>query len=312
MTLHFNDISHYQGSSFPISGPILAKATEGTSYTDGQYANNKKKTLALGFPFGGYHFLHKGNIDAQAAHAYAVMGKTPAMLDVEKAGDGSFPSWAETKAFILAYRKLGGIIHLAYIPKWFWRDYWGSPDMSWLALNNVALISSQYVHTYSDTGPGWDAYGGIKPKAWQYTDGDTSRGYSYGLHGVDTNAFKGTQAELGDLFLHGPNYQEDDMSAADVAAINAHTDAQVAALRADVMARIDKVASDVALWDPKTKDLSGMEVPWFQNDSVYHNPPGTNYNARPAWFPPQIMLQLHAIAEKLGVDIANLKNEAPK
>jgi hypothetical protein len=189
MTLKFHDVSHYQGNYHP-DGPTIAKATEGTDFVDAQYTTNKSRTLAGGWPFAGYHFLTTADANAQAGHAHAVIGSTPAMLDVETGTSGN-PSWAKVKAFITAYRKLGGVLHLAYIPKWYWRDQWGSPDMSWLDDNDVALISSQYT-SYSDNGPGWDPYGGMKPAIWQYT-----------ATPIDTNAFKGTQDELGALFETG-------------------------------------------------------------------------------------------------------------
>jgi hypothetical protein len=226
MTLHFNDIAHYQGTNFPITGAaLIAKATEGTGFVDSAYAGNRSRTVSKGLPFAGYHFL-RGDSDpvAQAKHAFAVIGKTPAMADVEKADDGSYPTWAQTKAFFTAYWGLGGVMHLGYIPRWFWEDYWHSPDMTWLDDHQVALISSSYVHTYSDTGVGWNEYvskdgkhGGVVPTIWQYTDGDTSRGYSYGLNGVDTNAFKGTEAQLGAVF--NGTTGEDEMTAEEFLAL---------------------------------------------------------------------------------------------
>lgn len=297
MTIFLNDISHYQGTSFPINGPLMAKATEGVSFVDSAYAHNKKTTLAGGWPFAGYHFLDPGNAAAQASHAFSVIGKTPAMLDVERSSGGN-ASWADAKAFITAYRKLGGVLHLAYIPEWYWSGTWHSPDLTWLTDNNIGMISSHYVHTYSDTGPGWDSYGGVKPIIWQFTDGDTSRGFSYGLHGVDTNAFKGTQDQLGSLFLHGPNYTEDEMTPADWTKLQGLLDAQ----KTDIL---NAVGIKVWSYDPNTTDSAayGTNVPYFQADAK------TNPTAAPRWFPTQILLALKKIGDKIGVDIANIKNE---
>lgn len=192
MTIKFVDVSHYQGIYHP-AGPVIAKATEGTTFVDEQFTATKGRTLTGGWPFAGYHFLRSGNIDAQAAHAFSVIGATPAMVDVETAGDGSWPTWAEFKAFVTAYRSLGGIVHLAYIPKWFWSGKWRSPSMAWLTDNGIALISSQYpAGGYTEDGPGWAPYGGVAPAIWQWTSTP-----------IDTNAFKGTQDELGALFETG-------------------------------------------------------------------------------------------------------------
>ena len=200
MTLRFHDVSHYQGNYHP-NGPTIAKATEGTGFTDSQYSTNRSRTLAGGWPFAGYHFLTTEDASAQARHAHAVIGSTPAMLDVESGTSGN-PSLSRVQAFIDAYRKLGGVLHLIYLPKWYWSDAWGSPSLTPLNDRGMRLISSQYT-TYSDTGPGWDAYGGMKPVIWQYT-----------ATPIDTNAFKGTQAELGNLFATGTT-EGDDMTPAE-------------------------------------------------------------------------------------------------
>lgn len=189
--LKFHDVSHYQGDYTP-TGPTIAKATEGTTFTDARYATTRDRTLAGGWPFAGYHFLRHGvDITAQAKHAYSVIGKLPAMLDVETASvDGSKATLAETLAFIDAYRALGGVLYLVYLPHWYWQ-MWGSPSLKPLLDRGCVLISSNYT-TYSDTGPGWDPYGGMAPGIWQYTSTP-----------IDTNAFKGTQSQLGKLFTTG-------------------------------------------------------------------------------------------------------------
>ena len=183
MTIHFVDVSHYNGDYHPV-GPTFAKATEGTAYTDPTYTTNKSRTLAGGWLFVGYHYLTTSSATAQAAHAYSVVGAdVPLMVDVEK-GSGSL---ANLLNFVTAYRALGGLVTLAYIPHWYWSGSWGSPSLQPVADAGLALISSQYT-TYSDTGPGWDPYGGMTPAIWQYTSTP-----------IDRDAFRGTLAELEDL-----------------------------------------------------------------------------------------------------------------
>lgn len=186
MTIHFHDVSHWNGDYHP-TGPTIAKATEGTSFVDSRYATTKARTLVGGWPFAAYHFLSTQDVNAQAAHAYSVIGSTPAMLDVETGTSGN-PTWASVKSFITTYRALGGVMHLAYIPKWYWANHWGHPSMQWLDDTGVSLISSEYT-TYSDSGPGWDPYGNVTPPIWQYVGSP-----------LDTNAFKGTITQLATLF----------------------------------------------------------------------------------------------------------------
>jgi Glycosyl hydrolases family 25 len=196
MTIHFYDVSHYN-AGFKPSGPTMAKATEGTAMVDASYAANEAATLAGGWPFCAYHFLDAGvDVKAQAAHAFSVIGTTPAMLDVER-GTGGNPTLGEVTSFVDAYRALGGIMHLIYLPHWYWQDTWGSPSLQPLINRGLSLISSNYT-TYSDTGPGWAPYGGMTPAIWQYTSTP-----------LDTNAFKGTVDELAALFNGTPNSGED-------------------------------------------------------------------------------------------------------
>jgi hypothetical protein len=63
-------------------------------------------------------------------------------------------------------------------------------------------VSSLYT-TYSDNGPGWASYGGVAPVVWQYTDTP-----------LDTNAFKGSVAELGDLWQNGTSMADATLSLA--------------------------------------------------------------------------------------------------
>jgi Glycosyl hydrolases family 25 len=206
MTIHFHDTSHYQ-TNYQPDGPTIAKATEGTGYTDSAYTTTRQRTLAGGWPFLGYHFLRHGNVPAQVSHAVAVVGKgQPLMLDVETATDGTFPTLAEMFAFMDAWP---GVVSLCYIPKWFWAAKWGSPNLTSLVDRGAGLISSRYT-TYSDSGLGWDPYGGVTPIIWQYTSTP-----------IDTNAFKGTEAELGHLFAHGTAAGGDDMTPEQAAQLSA-------------------------------------------------------------------------------------------
>jgi len=210
VTLKFNDISHYNGTSFPIGGPIIAKATEGSNFTDSVYASNKKRTQTGGWPFCAYHFPLRAadaSMEAQAAHALAVIGtSTPVMMDIEKDVRGHWISRDDCLHQIDLMQAKGMKVTLAYIPKWFWQGEWGGASLKPFADRGLGLVSSQYVGTYSDSGPGWDAYGGVTPIIWQFTDG-LDKYAGGGLHHADTNAFKGTIAELAAVFAGLPGGQ---------------------------------------------------------------------------------------------------------
>lgn len=202
-TITYRDVSHFQGAYVP-TGPTCAKATEGTTFIDSQYAGIRKRTLAGGWPFLAYHFLHHGSIDAQVDHVFSVVGRQPLMLDVESETGRTDPTLADVLAFADRWHTVTGQrVTLAYIPRWFWSGHWGSPSLTGLMSRRIGLVSSLYDHGHADDGPGWDPYGGVTPVIWQYT----STPY-------DTNAFKGTVAQLADLWANGtptPTPPEEDM-----------------------------------------------------------------------------------------------------
>jgi GH25 family lysozyme M1 (1,4-beta-N-acetylmuramidase) len=198
MTIYFADVSNWQqGMSLAGMPAVIAKATESDNYRDPYYAGYKAQAAAMGAPFSAYHYLHHGNIQSQAQFAFNMIGAgTPCMLDVEIVADAPIdPQYADVDQFITAYRALGGLTTLLYLPQWFWSGHWGGPDLRPLAARGLSLISSHYT-TYSDTGPGWDPYGGVTPSIWQYTSTATINGVAK----VDMNAYKGTQDQLRVLF----------------------------------------------------------------------------------------------------------------
>ena len=190
--IKYYDVSSFQGTmQLPSdTAAIVAKATEGNYYRDSSYAWFKQQATDRGLPFSGYHFL-KQEIDpaVQAQYYHDFAGNVPCMLDVETEGS-SHATVDQVVAFTLALQRLGGRVWGAYIPRWYWSQIGG--DLSRLTALGAVLISSNYT-SYSDTGPGWQPYGGATPVVWQYTSTP-----------LDTNAFKGTPAELAAL-INGDN-----------------------------------------------------------------------------------------------------------
>lgn len=188
MTLFYPDYSSYEGqATVPAGTPaIVAKATEGTYYIDADYGYYKTTAQQMGIPFSGYHFL-KADIDpaAQALYYYNFAGNTPCMLDVETE-NASKPTVDQVLAFINALRGHGGRVWGVYFPQWYWGQVGG--DLGRLETAGAVIVSSNYT-SYSDSGPGWNSYGGATPTAWQYTSTP-----------IDMNAFKGTQAQLAAIF----------------------------------------------------------------------------------------------------------------
>ena len=197
MTIFYPDVSSYQaGISFAGCVIAVAKATEGTGYVNSDYAKAKVRAAGAGAYFCAYHFLLAGDGAGQAQHAFATVGSdVPLMIDFEpeytNGKISSAPQISDAVAFINEYRSLGGTTYLLYLPHWYWQGNLGSASLAPVSDLNMLLVSSDYT-TYSDTGPGWTAYGGMTPIIWQYTSSATLNG----VKNVDMNAFKGTVADF--------------------------------------------------------------------------------------------------------------------
>lgn len=179
MTIYYPDISHYQAGLTiqPATVAVCAKASEGTTFQDPAYADFASQAAAQGSLFFSYHFLHQGNADAQADFCYGIIGATPVMIDCED--PHGTPTVSDCVAFVHGIRARGGVCTIIYLPHWYWRDHLGSPDLAPFDEAGLNLVSSNYT-TYSDTGPGWDPYGGVTPVIWQYTDN-----LHYGGHNIN-------------------------------------------------------------------------------------------------------------------------------
>ncbi len=213
--LHFPDVSHHNAPLSMAGAPVvIAKATEGAGFQDPAYANFHKQADANHVPFMGYHWVNTDAISSQAANAHAVMGSTPCMWDAEAAG----VTVARLVQLTTTYRLLGGVVHMVYLPRWYWSGHMGSPDLSPLVQAGLNLVSSNYT-TYSDSGPGWTPYGGMTPVQWQYADNVVFNGKP-----VDFNAYKGTADEYAQLISGG-----------NVALTQADVDAVVAGVFAHVI-----------------------------------------------------------------------------
>ena len=187
-TLHFPDIySGSYGINFGTSYLVATKATQGAWYTDPYYGQYQQQASRENVYFMAYHFLEKGNAVRQAQLAYKIVGpRVPLAIDCESYLS-SRPTIMDVIEFIDAYRELGGITYILYLPRWYWASVLNSPDLMELHTRRMWLWSSDYT-TYADNGVGWQGYGGLPVAIWQYADN-----INYGgVDEVDFNAFKGT------------------------------------------------------------------------------------------------------------------------
>lgn len=195
------DVSHFQGAiNWKSVGAsnisfVSIKATEGTTYTDPDFAFNWKGAHDAGIIRTAYHFAHPSlSATAQAnyfidavitAGGYSNNSSTmQLMLDLEDA-DKQTPAivWAWVQDFAAAVKVRTGKPILIYTGFYFWRDSVGDP------LDN--LDAPLWIAAYIPTP--------LIPKAWaawtfwQHADNGIVPGV---VGGVDVDYFNGSLQDL--------------------------------------------------------------------------------------------------------------------
>jgi len=185
VTIFIPDVSGFQaGIDLRGALAVAVKVTEGTGYVNPDWRRAKRNAHDHGAFAYGYHFLHAGNAAAQARF-YRSQTTMPCMIDME-ATVGSNPIVADAAVFADELRQIGGTVYPLYLPHWYWQSI-GSPSLKPLADRKLFLVSSAYgPYTDSDSGTGWQPYGGMTPQVWQYTDALRFNGFT-----VDFNAYRG-------------------------------------------------------------------------------------------------------------------------
>jgi len=160
------DVASYQPETFATSGLdfVFVKATEGTGYTNPKMAKQAATGRTAGLAVGFYHFLHPGDIKAQAAYFVAKCGALPGEMlvcDWETAPGGARATNAEKDAFIKEVKRLRPdhkVGLYANTDYWLHRDttsYCG--DFLWIADPNhpagsPAIKHAWTFHQYSSSG----------------------------------------------------------------------------------------------------------------------------------------------------------------
>jgi len=194
------DVSHWQGTIDwqKVKGDgiqfAIAKATEGTSFVDPEFAANWAGMKQTGVLRGAYHFFRASSDGvAQAQHFVQVMGPLadgdlPPVLDLEVMdGQPSATVIQRSKDFMAEVEKLTGRTPMLYSGGFF------------KSLGNPSGFSQYYL---------WDAHWGVScpniPDAgwstwtfWQYTDKSSVAGIGNGsTSAVDGDEFNGSLQDL--------------------------------------------------------------------------------------------------------------------
>lgn len=201
------DVSHWQGrigwKQARADGVefVFAKATEGQTFVDTEYARNQRRADALGIKFSAYHFANPDRSAGDAVreadhflrHAKLRGRHLLPVLDLETTGGlGQRKLVRWTRAWLERVESRLGVKPIIYTAPSFWRTYMG--DSRWFAKNGYRVWIAHWHVDQPDTparnwaGRGWSL--------WQLTD----CGEVAGIAGcVDIDLFRGE--DLGQLTI---------------------------------------------------------------------------------------------------------------
>lgn len=188
------DVSHFQGAvdwqKVAQAGMsfAFAKATEGITYTDPQFAKNWAGIHAAGLLRGAYHFFEANDdATAQAQHFLATVqlaaGDLPPVLDVETtAGVSSSQIWSGVSTWLQVVEQATGRQPILYTAPGFWSSH--QPD---LTLTRYPLWLADYA-AQPVLPTGWTSW-----LFWQHSQSGSVAGVT---GAVDLDLFSGTVEQL--------------------------------------------------------------------------------------------------------------------
>lgn len=182
------------------------KATEGSSFVDGDFASNLARARAAGLLVAAYHYVRSNaSAQAQVANVRRVVPlDVPVIPDVETGSGGV----SLLRELVDRLRAAGHRVPLTYLPRWYWSQL-GSPSLAglpplWSSRYPDNVINDINVEWGMTPSSYWNGYGGLEVAVLQFTSSARVAGYQP----VDGNAFRGTRAQLAELL--GYEDQEDD------------------------------------------------------------------------------------------------------
>lgn len=187
------DLSHYQAGfnfqSFKNGGGlgVILKATENTSIKDHSYPTFRAQALAAGLAVASYHFLHSGDIEAQAEFFLSAVNPRQServVADHEKPAGESAPSLDDLIAFLQAIQSARPDLQLTVYSGNLIKEQLGSTRNAWLAEN-----TSLWLAQYTAGQPSWPSATWPAWSLWQYTDGGAVPGFGDPL---DCDRFNGS------------------------------------------------------------------------------------------------------------------------
>ncbi|QXN95956.1 glycoside hydrolase family 25 protein [Nocardia iowensis] len=210
------DISNHQGefdfARAAAEGMTYAthKISEGT-WQD-PYWPRAREQMPTHFQYwGGYVYCRLDTHPDTEADALTSYADTTVPIQIDYEDLTGTPSLADLLARVEAITARGFELLPIYLPRWYWRDNMGCPDLSGLP---VPIWNSHYVTGTAtpaqlypgDNHPGWEPMGGKDIAILQFSSTAAISGQL-----IDVNAIRGGRDQLKRLFRKDPDMQLTDI-----------------------------------------------------------------------------------------------------
>jgi lysozyme len=180
---------------------IIHKATQGTSFVDANYDENRAGARAAGLMWGAYHFARKGDVARQVTHFLSVAGAQAGellVLDFEPNTTEGTMTLAEAEEFVGLVKERTGRFPGVYGGQSFLKETLGNGTTTLLA--NCWLWIARYSSQFPVVPPAWPGF-----TLWQYTDGNAGP-QPHQVPGVgrcDRDKYNGDEAALRAFWANG-------------------------------------------------------------------------------------------------------------
>jgi lysozyme len=202
------DLNHWKGAVNLASMPIdamVTKATGGNGYVDDTCDANVQQAIALGLPWGIYHYFGDGfndndpvsEADWFISQCQGYLGKGQIWLDWERGGNPNISrvdmalTWLEHVKNTTGFKPAGVYMSTSIVQAYDWSPVINAGYALWDAEypdNNTPITNFQ-MDSNRDPNPKWD--GVVNDVMWQFTSTGRVDGYSGNL---DCSFFYGARA----------------------------------------------------------------------------------------------------------------------
>jgi lysozyme len=198
---HHNTVTSFANIKAAGVLGVVHKATQGTSFVDANYDENRAGAKAAGLMWGAYHFARKGDVADQVTHFLSVAGAQAGellVLDFEPNTTEGTMTLAEAEEFVALVRERTGRFPGVYGGQSFLNETLGNNTTTMLA--QCWLWVARYSSQFPVVPPAWPGF-----TLWQYTDGSAGP-QPHQVSGVgrcDRDKYNGDEASLRAFWANG-------------------------------------------------------------------------------------------------------------